>query len=83
MTPHASDLVAWETPTFNNRSKRTMDRRTGSVSLAATACCLGFVTTVTWAIRVLPYGVSAGLFAWMLASLPIGILIGHCVLGDE
>ena len=60
-----------------------MDKRSGLMSLSATACCLGFVTAVTWAIQVLPYGVSAALFAWVLASLPIGILIGHCALGEE
>jgi hypothetical protein len=64
-------------------SMRTMDKPTGPMSLSATACCLGFVTTVTWALQVLPYGVSAVLITWILASLPIGILIGHCALGEE
>jgi hypothetical protein len=60
-----------------------MDRQTDHSRLLATAWCLGLVVTATWVIQVLPREVSVALCAWVLASLPIGILIGHCALSEE
>ncbi len=37
---------------------------------------LGFITIV-------PIEVIGGLLAWLLVSLPIGVLIGHCALSDR
>lgn len=34
-------------------------------------------------LRTLPHHVLTVLMAWTLASVPIGILIGHCALGEE
>jgi hypothetical protein len=34
-------------------------------------------------LLLLPNEVLAILAAWALASLPIGVLIGHCVLSEE
>jgi hypothetical protein len=34
-------------------------------------------------LRLLPSEVLTILMAWILASFPIGVLIGHCVLSEE
>lgn len=34
-------------------------------------------------LRLLPNEVLTVLTAWILASFPIGVLIGHCVLSEE
>jgi hypothetical protein len=34
-------------------------------------------------LRFLPGEVTVFLSAWILASIPIGILIGHCVLNED
>jgi hypothetical protein len=34
-------------------------------------------------LRVLPSQLLTILTAWILASFPIGILLGHCVLNEE
>jgi|tagenome__1003787_1003787.scaffolds.fasta_scaffold12689758_1 hypothetical protein len=60
-----------------------MDERAYTRWLTITAGCLGLVTTVTWAVQLLPTEVSAVLSAWVLASLPIGVLIGYCALGED
>jgi hypothetical protein len=60
-----------------------MERQTSRSRLLATAGCLGLMVTVTWAIRALPPEVSAAFCTWVLASLPIGILIGHCALSED
>ncbi len=60
-----------------------MDKRAVSSRLSAAAGCLGFVTAVTWGLQVLPPEVSLALSAWILASLPIGILVGHCALSED
>ncbi|MDR3537482.1 MAG: hypothetical protein P4L71_13375 [Acetobacteraceae bacterium] len=58
---------------------RVVDRMTLLALLLGTAT--PFV--VTGAIQVLPSQVALGLAAWILASVPLGISIGHCVLNDE
>jgi hypothetical protein len=35
------------------------------------------------ALHALPCQVLTILTAWILASLPIGVLVGHCVLSEE
>jgi hypothetical protein len=34
-------------------------------------------------VHLLPSGVLTILTAWIVASVPIGVLIGHCVLSEE
>jgi hypothetical protein len=34
-------------------------------------------------LRVLPSQLLSFLTAWILASFPIGVLLGHCVLSEE
>ncbi len=41
------------------------------------------VAACIFCLYILPYGVLAVLIAWTLASFPIGVLIGHCVLSEE
>jgi hypothetical protein len=44
------------------------------------AGCLGILSTAAWSIQALPFEVTAALTAWAVASFPIGIVIGNCVL---
>lgn len=41
------------------------------------------VVTGVFLVFLLPSQVLAILTVWTLASLPIGVLIGHCVLNEE
>jgi hypothetical protein len=41
------------------------------------------VVTGVFLVFLLPSEVLAILTVWTLASLPIGVLIGHCVLNEE
>jgi hypothetical protein len=49
----------------------------------ATAVCLGFTVASTWIMQMLPPEVSTALVAWMLTSVPISIVIGHCALSGD
>jgi hypothetical protein len=41
------------------------------------------VTAGVLVLHMLPSQVLTFLMAWTLASFPIGVLIGHCVLSEE
>lgn len=45
--------------------------------------CSVTVCVVTGAIQILPSHVMLGLAAWVLASVPLGVAVGHCVLNGE
>jgi len=51
--------------------------------LRAAAGFLGFLVTAAYAVRILPNEVSNFLMVWIMSSLPIGILIGHCTLSED
>jgi hypothetical protein len=51
----------------------------GSTRLAP----LAIVVLIACVLYVLPSKALLVLLLWSLASVPIGILIGHCVLRDE
>jgi hypothetical protein len=57
-----------------------MERRDGPSGLMVVAGCLGILSTAAWSIQALPFEVTAALTAWAVASFPIGIVIGNCVL---
>ncbi|MDB5404231.1 MAG: hypothetical protein QOF70_5803 [Acetobacteraceae bacterium] len=42
-----------------------------------------FVAVCVVVLHILPTQVLTFLTAWTLASFPIGVLIGHCVLSEE
>lgn len=60
-----------------------MGSRDGQSALAAAAVFLGFVVAAVWAVQVLPSELSNFLMAWIMASFPAGILLGHCALNDD
>jgi len=41
------------------------------------------VVLTTWSLYSLPVEVLGLLSAWILTSIPIGVLVGHCALGEE
>jgi hypothetical protein len=49
----------------------------------ATVEFLGFVVAAAWIMQMLPADMSTALTAWMLTSIPISIVIGHCALGED
>jgi hypothetical protein len=44
---------------------------------------LVFAVAAIWAAQVLPPEVSSVLAAWILSSVPISVVIGHCVLSED
>jgi hypothetical protein len=44
---------------------------------------LAFAVAAIWAAQVLPAEVSSVLAAWILSSVPISVLIGHCALSED
>ncbi len=52
----------------------------GLVSLAGPPTVVAITALV---LMLVPVEVAIALFSWTLASLPIGILFGHCVLSEE
>ncbi|HEY0424290.1 MAG TPA: hypothetical protein VGC82_13295 [Rhodopila sp.] len=41
------------------------------------------VACIIFLLHLMPGGLLAGLVLWTLASFPIGVLIGHCILSEE
>lgn len=41
------------------------------------------VITIAIALNFLPTGVAMLIAAWMVLSVPVGIAVGHCALGEE
>jgi hypothetical protein len=68
---------------FQKQEQRSMGRRDGPSGLTVAAGSLAVAVTAAWGMHVLPYEVSATLTIWILGSLPIGILLGHCVLNED
>jgi hypothetical protein len=56
------------------------DRPIGLVALLGTPVVVALSIFV---VHLLPNSVLTILMAWVVASLPIGVLIGHCVLSEE
>ncbi len=56
------------------------DDQTG---LPAVAGLLGVAVVSIWTARALPHDVLAFLMAWILASVPVGMLFGHCALSED
>jgi hypothetical protein len=73
--------ITGETSGPEDRNIHNVERQMGRLS--ATTGCLGLVVTIVWTLQALPYEVSTALCAWALASLPIGILVGHCALSED
>jgi hypothetical protein len=54
-----------------------------SPELLSTGGLAATVASIIFLLYLMPSGVLAGLALWTLASFPIGVLIGHCVLSEE
>jgi hypothetical protein len=54
-----------------------------SPGLKAVIGSFATIAAVAFTLHLLPNEVRMILTAWTLASFPIGILIGHCVLNEE
>ena len=57
--------------------------RDDTLRLSTTLGPPAIVAAVFYLLSFLPQDVILALMAWTLASFPIGILVGHCVLKDE
>jgi hypothetical protein len=60
-----------------------MPRRADLPKFITTTARFAMVAASLTLLLLLPNQVLAILAAWALASLPIGVLIGHCVLSEE
>jgi hypothetical protein len=60
-----------------------MSRLLDRTSLLALLLCSVAPVMVTGAIQVLPSQVALILASWVLASVPLGIGIGHCVFTGD
>ncbi len=60
-----------------------MERSEDPSGLLAMASFLGVVAAAIWVAQMLPGGVATALIAWILASFPIGVIVGHCALSEE
>jgi hypothetical protein len=59
-------------------------RKNGGLSESfAAAARLAMALAGACLLVLLPHDVLAFLTAWVVASFPIGVLIGHCVLNEE
>ena len=54
-----------------------------SLRLGAVIAPSAFVAIIAGLLSWLPSEIRVGLTVWILASLPIGALIGHCVLSEQ
>ena len=52
----------------------------GLITILGTPALIG---ATIFLVHLLPSGVLTILTAWILASFPIGVLIGHCVLSED
>jgi len=52
----------------------------GAIAMLGT---LALVVISIFLLRVLPCPLLTILTAWILVSIPIGVLLGHCVLSEE
>jgi hypothetical protein len=60
-----------------------MGKRAGSFGLISVLGPPVGVVASAYGIYLLPADLQVLLLAWVLASLPIGVLFGHCVLSEE
>ena len=60
-----------------------MGTEDGSLGLIAMIVTPALLLASIVVLHLLPSEVLTILMAWILASFPIGILIGHCVLNEE
>nr|WP_294501477.1 hypothetical protein [uncultured Rhodopila sp.] len=60
-----------------------MGRKDDQSGLLAVTGLLGVAVVSFGAARLLPHEVASVLVAWILASLPIGMLFGHCALSED
>ena len=60
-----------------------MERQEGLAMIPMATGFLAFAVAAIWAAQVLPAEVSSALAAWILSSVPISVLIGHCALSED
>jgi hypothetical protein len=60
-----------------------MESEDESLGLTAILLTPALVAASVFVLHLLPSEVLTFLTAWILASFPLGILIGHCVLSEE
>jgi hypothetical protein len=51
--------------------------------LRSTGGLPAIIASIIFLPHLMPSGLLAGLILWTLASFPIGVLIGHCILSEE